>query len=86
MELIQLSELNWLAIIGATLSAFFVGGIWYSIFDTPWRNANGFTAEFLQTRNMILVFVSSIALSLVMAISMALILSRLPNMDLHDVF
>jgi len=66
------SGLNWLAVIGAALSTFVVGGIWYSVFDKAWSKANGFTKEILKARNMGLVFAISILLSLVMALNLAL--------------
>jgi hypothetical protein len=67
-----LSELNWLAVLAAALSTFVLGGIWYTVFDKMWTKANGFTAAFLKTRNMALVFAVSIVLSLVMALNLAL--------------
>jgi len=29
-------DLNWLAVIGAALSTFLIGGLWYSVFEKPW--------------------------------------------------
>lgn len=66
------SELNWLAVIAAALSTFVIGGIWYSVFDKAWSKANGFTPEYLKTRNMVLVFAVSLILSLIMALNLAL--------------
>ncbi len=66
------SELNWLAVIAAALSTFVIGGVWYTVFDRVWTKANGFTAEFLKTRNMGLVFAISLILSFAMALNLAL--------------
>jgi hypothetical protein len=40
-----LSELNWLAVLVATVAFFVLGGIWYSngVFGKPWARADGFS-------------------------------------------
>jgi hypothetical protein len=77
MEIAQAwSELNWLAVIAAAFSTFLIGGVWYSIFDRIWTNANGFATGFLKSRNMPVVFSISLVLSLVMALNLALFVGK----------
>ena len=71
-----LENLNWLAVIVAALSTFLIGGIWYTIFDKNWMAANNFTAEYLQSRNMALVFGLSFLLSFIMALNLALFIGQ----------
>ena len=46
----DLSTINWLAVIVAALSMFLLGGLWYSpaLFYRQWLQANGFTEEQVQ--------------------------------------
>jgi hypothetical protein len=76
----DMTSLNWLAIISAGLSAFVLGGIWYSpaVFGNAWMEENGVSAERIDGRNMIKVFSVSIALSLLMAFNLAMFLSDSP--------
>lgn len=66
-----LSAINWLSVIVATLSAFMVGGLWYSpLFGKAWAHGFGFSEEYLAGRNMPQVFSFSLFLSLVAAINL----------------
>ncbi len=66
-------QLNWLAVLGATVSAFVVGGLWYGpLFGRAWMAQWNFTDEDLKTRNMGLIFGGSFALSFVIALVLAL--------------
>ncbi len=69
-----LQNLNWLAVIVAALSTFFIGGLWYSpaLFEKGWLKANNFSREDLQSRNMPMVFGLSLLLSFIMALNLAL--------------
>lgn len=73
-EVIQ--NLNWLAIIVAALSTFLIGGIWYSVFEKPWMEANNFTQEDLKKRNMPLVFGLSFFFSLLMSLNLAMFIGK----------
>ena len=64
-------NINWLAVIGATLSCFFIGGIWYGpLFGKAWMDAFGFTEDDLKKRNMPLVFGVAFTLSLIAAVNL----------------
>src|ERR1700722_14040440 len=70
----NLSTLNIWAILVAALSAFLVGGVWYSaLFKGAWKRANGFTSEPPPAGAK--VFVLSFVFSLVMAFNLAMFLN-----------
>lgn len=63
--------INWIAILGASVSAFAVGGIWYGpLFGKAWMDAFGFTDESLAGRNMGKVFGIAFLLTFVAAINL----------------
>jgi len=71
------NELNWLAILVATLSTFIIGGLWYSLlFPKAFMSANNFTEEYLNKRNMPMVFGLSFLLSLIMALNLAMFIGK----------
>ena len=71
----NLHTLNVWAILVATLSAFLIGGLWYSpvLLGAAWKRANGFTADppAAGPRGFLIAFV----LSLVMALNLAMFLN-----------
>jgi hypothetical protein len=79
----DLSTINWLAVIAAALSTFLLGGIWYSpaLFGNAWMRENGFTEEKLKNRNMMRIFGFSFLWSLVMSVNLATFLND-PATDL----
>ncbi|MEO6611700.1 MAG: DUF1761 domain-containing protein [Chitinophagaceae bacterium] len=66
------SHLNWLAIFVAAVSIFLIGGIWYSLFENQWMAANNFSKEYLQQRNLSLVFGLSFLFSFIMSFNLAM--------------
>jgi|SRR5579871_3520782 len=68
--------LNWWAILAAAISAFLLGGLWYSpvVLGTLWRRANGF-GEHNTPRADGKTFAVSFILSLVMAVNLAMFLN-----------
>ena len=69
-------HLNFYAVLAATLSAFILGGLWYSplLFGAAWQKANAFTAADLARQNRARIFGVSFILFLVMAINLAMFL------------
>ena len=67
-------NLNWLAIVVATVSAFVLGGLWYSplLFEKAWMKSNGFEKEDFQNRNMGKIFSFAFLLTFVMAVNLAM--------------
>lgn len=64
-------EINWWGVVLAALSAFVVGGLWYSLlFAKPWQRAAGVTDAALR-RGVIPAFVGTFLLSFVMAVALA---------------
>lgn len=71
-----MQNLNIWAILTATLSAFLVGGLWYSplLFGRLWKTANGFAAD-QPPPPTAKIFALSFILTLVMAINLAMFLN-----------
>jgi hypothetical protein len=71
------STVNWLAILVAGISAFVIGGVWYSpaLFGKAWRKENGFNLEQFQIGNKGKVFGWTFVLSLLMAVNLGMFLS-----------
>jgi hypothetical protein len=71
------SHLNWLAVIVAALSAFMVGGLWYSnaLFGKAWMSDSGLTPERIKTGNKGKIFGFTALFSLIMAANLAMFLA-----------
>lgn len=67
--------LNFLAVIAAALSAFLIGGLWYSpvLLGAAWKKANGFGENPPVAGPK--VFILAFILSLVMAVNLAMFLN-----------
>jgi hypothetical protein len=72
------------AVLLAALSAFALGGVWYSraLFQRAWQRASGIGTAQLQGRHSALVFGGSFALSLLAAFVFALFLGPKPSLAL----
>lgn len=71
------ANINWLATIVAALSAFVVGGIWYSpkVFCNPWMKDSKLTEADLKAGNTAKIFSFTALFSLIMAINLAMFLN-----------
>ena len=69
-------NLNWLAIIVAAISAFALGGLWYSpvLFVKMWMKESGITEESAKEANMVKVFGFSFILAFIASFFLALFL------------
>ena len=67
-------NLNWLAIVVAAVSAFVLGGLWYSpvMFFKRWMKETGITEESTKNTNMIKVFGLAFLLSLIASFFLAM--------------
>jgi hypothetical protein len=67
-------QLNYWAIIAASLSSFLIGGLWYSpaVFGKAWMRENGFTEESLKNGNMVKIFGLTFILGLVASVNLAM--------------
>ncbi|GAB4013275.1 DUF1761 domain-containing protein [Spirosoma sp. KCTC 42546] len=73
----DISTLNWPAILVATLANFLIGGLWYSafLFGKPWMAENKFSEHELRQSNMLKLFSLTFLFSLVMAFNLAMFLN-----------
>ncbi|WP_157253584.1 DUF1761 domain-containing protein [Nonomuraea typhae] len=79
-----MSQVNWLAVMVAALSAFALGALWYSpiLFGKSWMALTGLDQEALAKRSPVLVFGSSFLLSLLAAAVFAMFLGSDPSLGL----
>lgn len=69
----DLSAINWLAVLVAAASTFLLGGLWYGpFFGRPWMAASGMTEERARQGNMAKVFGVSFLLQLAAAAVLAM--------------
>jgi len=71
------SSINWLAIVVAGMSAFMVGGIWYSkvLFGNAWMTDSNLTMEQIQAGNKGKIFGFTALFSLIMAVNLGMFLA-----------
>ena len=77
--------INWLAVVIATVAAFFTGGLWYSVlFGKPWIASQGYTPEQVEVMkanmNPVTFFGGMLVSYFVLATMIAVIVVRF---DLH---
>ncbi len=71
------SLINWLAVLVAGLSAFVVGGIWYSrpLFGNAWMVDSNLTEDQIKQGNKGRIFGFTAVFSLLMAVNLAMFLA-----------
>ena len=74
-------QLNYFAIIVASLSTFLIGGLWYSpvLFGKAWMKENGFKEEDMKGDNMVKIFGLAFILGLISAINLAMFIGPEQN-------
>jgi hypothetical protein len=74
----DMSLVNWPAVIVAALSGFAVGGIWYAppLFGNAWMADSKLTAEEIQKGNKAKIFGFTALFSLIMAANLAMFLAE----------
>ena len=71
------TEINWLAVIVATVAAFLVGFLWYSIlFAKVWQKEVKLDSEEMKSANMPMIFGTAFVLNLIAAVVLAMFLGR----------
>ena len=78
----DMSTINWLAVLVAGISSFIVGGIWYSpgLFGKAWMKDNGFTQEQIRKGgNKGKIFGFTAIFSLLMAANLGMFLADAPS-------
>jgi hypothetical protein len=75
-------EVNWLAVLAATVAAFVLGGLWYSpvLFGRRWQAAAGLTDEQLKAGSPALIFGGSFVLALIASACFAFFLGPDPGL------
>jgi hypothetical protein len=75
-------NINYIAVLVAAVSAFVIGGMWYSpiLFGNPWMRETGLSDETLKKRSMGVVFGTSFVLSLLIAGNLAAFLAGPPDL------
>ena len=73
---------NWIAVVVAGVSAFALGGVWYSpaLFGKAWMKENNLSMEEVRAGNKGKIFGGSILLSLIMSANLAMYL-RTPDIN-----
>ena len=73
----DLSKINYFAVITAALSAFVLGGLWYSplLFGKVWMRANGFSETDLASFSKARMFGWSLIFALIMSLNLAMFLA-----------
>jgi hypothetical protein len=72
--------INWWAVLVAGISAFVLGGIWYSpkLFGTAWMNDNKLTMEEIRKGNFAKIYGWAFVLSLIAAVNLGMFLADSP--------
>ncbi|MCB0743525.1 MAG: DUF1761 domain-containing protein [Ignavibacteriae bacterium] len=71
-------EVNYIAVIVASISSFLIGGIWYSplMFHTVWMEENGYSEDQLKKSNMKRIFGFSFLFTIIIAFNLAAFLGK----------
>ena len=69
----DLSQINYLAVLVAAVSCFIIGGLWYSpvLFANAWMKEASLTQEEMKQANMVKVFGLSFVLTLIITFNLA---------------
>ncbi len=68
----NLLDVNWIAVLGAAISGFIVGGIWYGpIMGQRWMGAVGLTEDDIRKGNMPVIYGGAFAFSLLASWTLA---------------
>ena len=80
-----MGTVNWIAVLVAGISAFVLGGVWYSpaLFGKAWMTENNLTVEDVKKGNKGKIFGWSFILSLVMAANLGMFINS-PEMNLSQ--
>jgi len=73
----NMATINWLAVFVAGLSAFILGGVWYSpaLFGNAWMKENNLTLEEVRKGNKGKIFGWALLLALIMSANLAMFLA-----------
>jgi hypothetical protein len=71
------ANINWLAVVVSTVSAFLIGWLWYSplLFGKAWMKASGMTEEKIKSSNMGKTFGAAFVFTFIAAVNLAFFLA-----------
>ena len=73
----DVSQLNWLAVIAATLAGFAVGGLWYGpIFGKEWMALNNISRDNARKSSVGKLYGATIVLNFIAATSLAMFIGK----------
>ena len=80
-----MGTVNWLAVLVAGISAFVLGGVWYSpaLFGKAWMTENNMTVDDVKKGNKGKIFGWSFILSLIMAANLGMFINT-PDLNLSQ--
>ncbi len=77
-------ETNWIAVLGAALAGFVIGGLWYGpLLGKAWQAESGLSDEAMKSANMGRIFGLTFVLNLVAAFILAHVMTTYQHPGLH---
>jgi ABC-type Na+ efflux pump permease subunit len=77
----MLKDVNVLTVITAALSAFILGGVWYSLFGKAWQLAEGLSDEKCQKGHKPFVYFTAFLLSILSATAFSFMIGPKPSLS-----
>ena len=77
-------QMNWLAVVGAALAGFLIGGVWYGpLFSKAWQRESGLSDETLKNGSMAQIFGTTFVLNLIASFILGHVLATYQHPGLH---
>ena len=77
-------ETNWIAVLGAALAGFVIGGLWYGpLLGKAWQAESGLSDEAMKNGNMARIFGLTFALNLIAAFILAHVMATYQHPGLY---
>ena len=77
-------QMNWLAVVGAALAGFVIGGLWYGpLLGKVWQRESGLSDEALKNGSMVQIFGTTFLLNLVASFILGHVMATYGHPGLH---
>ena len=77
-------QMNWIAVLGAALAGFVIGGLWYGpLLGKIWQRESGLTDEAMKDANMARIFGLAFVLNLLAAFILGHVMATYGHPGLH---
>ena len=77
-------QMNLLAVVGAALAGFLIGGVWYGpLFSKAWQRESGLSDEAIKDANMVQIFGATFVLNLLASVILGHVLATYSHPGLH---